>query len=78
MPGAVQLHSEFTQENDTSSRMIAFSFVTVREPTRVYLVPCSGRDSRIETKVTNVPQYYFELLSPSISEKELEKVVVGL
>ena len=74
MSGAVQLHSEFTQENDTSSRMIAFSFVTVREPTRVYLVPCSGRDSRIETKVTNVPQYYFELLSASISEKELEKI----
>jgi hypothetical protein len=71
--GAVTLHSEFTQENDTSSRRIAFSFVTDRDPIRVYLVPRSDSNSQIETKVTNDPQYYFEF-GPTISEKELKKI----
>ena len=66
------MHTEFTREDD--GQKTAFSFTTNRDSTKVYLVPTSNSLSRIETKVTDQPQYFF-LVGPPISRAEVEECI---
>ena len=66
------MHTEFMRED--KGRTTAFSFTTNRDSTKVYLVPISNSLSRIETKVTDEPQYFFLVGSP-ISRAEVEEFI---